>query len=127
LQASTFNYVDPATVLGTMNLMSMSPTIGLRNNTLYDIISDNDGVGYTSVGALSFEVSCGTLQNMDASLVVAGTGPCSDAQYIQLEWKYQSYTCSFSSPPYSHNKVLGGMIGPGELKYKIHFNQSKEN
>jgi hypothetical protein len=72
----------------------MSPTIGLQKNTLYDVISDNAGFGDAIVGALSFEVSCGTLQSMTASW------SASDSNYIILDWKYQNTSCTFSVPPF---------------------------
>jgi hypothetical protein len=115
-QAGEYNYLEPAKVLGVMSIMDISPTLGLQNNTLYDVISENDGIGSTSVEALSFDVSCGTLQNMTASWSTGYLGNCQaiglSCQYIELEWKYKDYQCGFAIPP--SITIPGGLDAVGE-------------
>ena len=37
--------------------------IGVLNNTLYDIVPDNNGTGNVAVGAQSINITCGSVQN----------------------------------------------------------------
>lgn len=84
-----FDFENPVKVLAAMNLMGITPTLGLQNNTLCDVISDNNGHGDTLINALSFEVSCGTLQNMTTSWIepsaTIGRYCHSLGKYINLE------------------------------------------
>ena len=51
----------------------LSNTIGIQNGTLYDVLGDNNGTGKVTVGATSFNVTCGS---MDAT--VTGVTPTKD-------------------------------------------------
>ena len=41
----------------------MGNIIGVQNGTLYDILDDNNGTGNVTVGAASFNITCGSLPN----------------------------------------------------------------
>ena len=49
-------------------------TIGVRDGTLYDILDDNNGIGNVTVGAKSFNATCGYLPNTHARNVTTIAG-----------------------------------------------------
>jgi hypothetical protein len=49
--------------LSYLSYANLNNTIGVVNNTLYDILPDNNGTGNVAVCAQSFNVSCGPVQN----------------------------------------------------------------
>jgi hypothetical protein len=77
-----------------------STTLGLRNNTIYDIISDNNGIDTAMVEALSFSASCGSLRDVDISF---WSMPSESADiynnYTELTWTAgKDITCKFGAP-----------------------------
>ena len=51
-----------------------SNVIGVLNNTLYDIVSINNAVGNVTVGAQSFNVTCGSVEN-PAAIAIPSSQP----------------------------------------------------
>jgi hypothetical protein len=56
-------------MLPYLSQASLSNTIGVQGATLYDIIDNNNGNGSVSVGASTFNVTCGSVQNVTVSMI----------------------------------------------------------
>ena len=76
----------------------MGNIIGVQNGTLYDILDDNNGTGNVTVGAASFNITCGFLPN----LTVTGD---SSRQF----WTGRAPTVDRSSPFFGMNFFLPSM------------------
>jgi hypothetical protein len=76
--------------LGHANLNN---TIGVQNGTLYDILNDNNGTGNVTVGAKSFNVTCGSLPNV----TVNGLSSNANQSYMwYVDAKYDSSLFAFT-------------------------------
>jgi hypothetical protein len=103
VQASYLDGVAQALPLTAQ--LSQTFTLGLRNNTIYDVISDNNGTGTAIVGAVSFSVSCGSLQTKDLSSVSTVSDSTFQAgKWWNISWNAgENMTCLFNIPFLSMN------------------------
>jgi hypothetical protein len=77
-----------------LSYLSQAPsknTIGVVNNTIYDILPDNPGVGNVAVGAQSFDVTCGGVKNA----TVIGT-PSKKPTSWKIHGHYRTTTFSYN-------------------------------
>ncbi|CCL99281.1 uncharacterized protein FIBRA_01296 [Fibroporia radiculosa] len=86
-------------------------TPGLFNNTLYDVLSKNNGVGEVQTNATSANVTCGflpnaTIQALEPGLVNTTTPFGVVANYWAVEAVYNSFNISLAFPQMLTNTVI---------------------
>jgi hypothetical protein len=107
IESLTFTSIDQYDQYNVNWTGTPLPMLGLKEEVIYDtIITASTNPGDFTVGALSFEVSCGYLENITASLRSLGnqsiskvdTGEVDDRKYINLSWNNGSASCDFAVP-----------------------------
>jgi hypothetical protein len=94
-------------VASGLSYLSHTPsknTIGVVNNTIYDILPDNTGIGNVAVSAQSFNVTCGRVQNA----TVTGTPS------MEPSWKIYGYY---------QNSAFSSNISETRKKFSAHIAQ----
>lgn len=88
---------DKTPVLSTINRLDSTQVLGLKNNTLFDtLVSDNNGNDTITVGAISFNVTCGYLSNVTAIGVIDSPG--TPPTHWEVKSIYDGYDFEFDLP-----------------------------